>query len=343
MSFSELINQAQDLNAIHLHVVSGTKPCIKTRQGISTLGSAVFMPSDVYKLVDECLQPEMKKKLLEGEEVLFCYNHDGDIELRVHVYKQRGTLAISAKLIDTEIMSFKHLGFEDKLYESMMSQKTGLFLTSSERDSGRSTLALSYLQEIAKHRSVHIVSIEEVIERRFDENLKGLVSRCQLGLDSIAPQRSIAGFCKTDIQVCFLDSLDDKENFLNALELASRGILVVGTILAKDVEMLLQKILNLRITVGDYRNQLADVLGNVVHQKRLPSPDGQDRFIQEHFLNQVATKKHIRENKLQPILAFMHSLGKRGCKSYKQAYGERVLDGSMSADEVPSKYRPNND
>jgi len=343
MSFSELINQAQDLNAIHLHIVSGTKPRIKTRQGISTLGSAVFMPSDVYKLVDECLQPEMKKKLLEGEEVLFCYNHDGDIELRVHIYKQRGTLAISAKLIDAEIMSFKHLNFEDKLYESMMSQKTGLFLTSSERDSGRSTLALSYLQEIAKYRSVHIVSMEEVIERRFDENIKGLVSRCQLGLDVIDPQSSIAGFCKTDIQVCFLDSVDDPENFLNALDLASRGILVVGTILAKDVEMLLQKILNLRSVVGDYRNQLADVLGHVVHQKRLPRPEGQDRFIQEHFLNQVVTKKHIRENRLPPILAFMRTVGKKGCKSYQQAYSEYVLDGSISVDEVPSRYKSNSD
>ena len=107
MSFSELINQAQDLNATYLHIVSGTTPCIRTTEGIVTLGSAVYMPSDVYKLVDECLPPGMKKRLLEGGEVLFCYNHDGDIELRVHVYKQRGTLAISAKLIDAEIIDFK--------------------------------------------------------------------------------------------------------------------------------------------------------------------------------------------------------------------------------------------
>ncbi len=343
MSFSELINQAQDSNAIYLHIVSGTKPHIKTPQGISTLGSAVFMPSDVYKLVDECLQPEMKKRLLEGEEVLFCYNHDGDIELRVHIYKQRGTLAISAKLIDAEIMGFKQLGIEDNLYESMMSQKMGLFLTSSERDSGRSTLALSYMQEIARHRSVHIVSLEEVIERRFDENLKGLVSRCQLGVDAIDPQRSIAGFCKTDIQVCNLDSLDDPNDFLTALELASRGILVIGNLIAKDIEALLQKILNLKSVGGDYRNQLADVLGNIVHQKRLSGNDGQDIFVQEHFLNQVATRKHIRENKLQPILAFMRTIGKRGCKSYQQSYDKLVSDGLLSRDKVPSKYKINND
>ncbi|MEE2923276.1 MAG: hypothetical protein VX619_00725 [bacterium] len=343
MSFSELINQAQDSNAIYLHIVSGTKPRIKTPQGISTLGSAVFMPSDVYKLVDECLQPEMKKRLLEGEEVLFCYNHDGDIELRVHIYKQRGTLAISAKLIDAEIMGFKQLGIEDNLYESMMSQKMGLFLTSSERDSGRSTLALSYMQEIARHRSVHIVSLEEVIERRFDENLKGLVSRCQLGVDAIDPQRSIAGFCKTDIQVCNLDSLDDPNDFLTALELASRGILVIGNLIAKDTEALLQKILNLKSVGGDYRNQLADVLGNIVHQKRLSGNDGQDIFVQEHFLNQVATRKHIRENKLQPILAFMRTIGKRGCKSYQQSYDKLVSDGLLSRDKVPSKYKINND
>ena len=339
MSFSELINQAQDLHATYLHIVSGTVPCIRTTQGIVTLGSAVYMPSDVYTLVDECLPPGMKKRLLEGEEVLFCYNHDGDIELRVHVYKQRGTLAISAKLIDAEIIDFKEMNFDNDLYESMISQRTGLFLTSSERDSGKSTLALSYLQEIARDRAVHIVSMEEVIERRFDENLKGLVSRCQLGVDSIDSRRSIAGFCKTDIQVCFLDSLDDQQHFLAALELASRGILVVGTLIAKDLEMMFKKILNLRVVAGDYRNQLANVLGNVVHQKRILGPDGQYRYIQEHFFNQVATRKHIRENKLQPLLAFMRTVGKKGCKSYQQSYNECVVDGWLSEDDVPDHYR----
>ena len=339
MSFRELINQAQDSNAVYLYIVSGTKPRIKTPQGISTLGSAVYMPSDVYKLVDECLQPEMKKRLLEGEEVLFCYNHDGDIELRVHIYKQRGTLAISAKVIDAEIVSFDQLGIEGPLYDSMMSQKTGLFLTSSEKDSGRSTLALSYLQEIARCRSVHIVSLEEVIERRFDENLKGLITRCQKEIDAVNPRTSLKGFCKTDIQVCFLDSLDDPQDFKLALELASRGILVVGTLIAKDIETLLQKILNIRSAGKDYRNQLAEVLGNVVHQTRLCVSEGKDRFIQEHFLNQVATRKHLRENKLQPILAFMRTVSRKGCKSYQQSYKQLVSDGLLSADAVPPKYK----
>ena len=48
MSFSQLVNQAQDAKAAYLHIVSGTKPCIKTRQGIRTLGNSILMPSDVY-------------------------------------------------------------------------------------------------------------------------------------------------------------------------------------------------------------------------------------------------------------------------------------------------------
>ena len=130
MSFSELINQAQDLHATYLHIVSGTAPCIRTTQGIVTL--VIYMPSDVYKLVDECLPSYMKKRLLEGGKFFFCYNHDGDIELRVHVYKQRGTLAISAKLIDAEIIDLEEMNFDNDLYESMISQRTGLFLTSNE-------------------------------------------------------------------------------------------------------------------------------------------------------------------------------------------------------------------
>ena len=343
MSFSQLVNQAQDAKAAYLHIVSGTKPCIKTRQGIRTLGNSILMPSDVYQLVDECLQPEMKKKLLKGEEVLLCYNHDGDIELRLHVYKQRGTLAISAKLIDAEILSFNQLGIEESLYDSMMSQKTGLFLTSSERDSGRSTLALSFLQEVARNRSVHIVSIEEVIERRFDENIKGLISRCQAGVDALNTRTSLEGFCKTDIQVCFLDSLDDPEYFWHALELASRGILVVGTLIAKDIETLLHKILNIRSLQGDYRYKLADVLGHVVHQTCLQTEDGGPKFIREHFLNQVATRNHIRENKLQPILAYMRTVGNKGCKSYQQSYSNLVADELLRADDIPQKYQTNND
>lgn len=339
MSFRSLVNQAQDANAEYLHIVSGTQPKIQTRKGVETLSEQKLIPSEVYQLVDECLTPEAKQKLLTGDEVLICHNHDSDTELRVHVYKQRGTLALSAKFLDTKIDSLSHLGISDEMIDSLVKQRSGLLISSSQRNSGRSSLALSYLQEIATLRSVHIVSCEEVIEKRFSESLKGLITRCQYNEDILDLSDVIKGFWSTDLQVCFLDSLDDPVRFRSAVELATRGVLVVGTIMAENIEMIFQKIFRISAEDQTFRQMVANTLGHIIHQTRLHDVDGKNHFIREFFYNQAATRQHIRESRLQPLISFMRSVGNRGCQSYQRAYEDLVLSGAIQSEEIPKKYQ----
>jgi len=338
-SLQELVSNTREHKGQWLHVVSGTVPVCKSGSKIQRLGELRLMSAQVYQIVDSFINQGQKKKILQGEEVVTTVNVAENFQMRIHIYRQRGTLAFSGKLIPSKFATLMDLNFPEKLQRSFLKANRGLILIAGSRDSGRTRTLKALLDAYAKQSSVHIVSLEDSIEGSFPRYENSLISRRIYGFDVKDFESLEESLIKGDLNVLSVGEINNMDRLRLALNLSSRGILVIGTILGVDVEGVLMNLLNCFGGGLQFRMSVAEVLKGVYHRRTIQNLAGERYEIDESFVNYSPTRKHIRENHIQSVVSFMKTGGRSDCWDYSRSYQSLVDNGGLTVDEVPQKYR----
>ena len=294
-----IFTQAVKLNASDIHIHSDQKPALRIDGRLYVLDDHHVIDHDQLRIYVDNMLRENQKKDFEAR-----HQCDTSLEypelgiLRIHIYRQRGKLAMANRIIGSEIPDIQSLGLPP-LVHKLSHQQRGLVLVSGATSNGKSTTLAAIIEEINKQYSRHILTIEDPIEFVF-ENKNSVFSQRDVGIDTVDFNSSIVAAMREDPDVILISDLRDNETIENALIAAETGHLVFATTHAPTApDAITRLVATFPAEKQDaIRIKLAQNLRAVVAQRLIPKKGGVGRILACEYMMMSA---RIKELMLDPL------------------------------------------
>jgi len=336
-SFDELITEAIRRRASDMHLCAGAAPAVRVDGGLVPLTDHKCTPDDVRSTSMEIMNEEQRDRLQADGEVDFAYSISGVGRFRINVFRQRGTLALAARVLNPTIPSPQSLGIPDAVV-SMCDKKRGLVLVTGPTGSGKSTTLASLIDVINQKHTHHIITMEDPIEY-LHHHQKSIVNQREMGSDSKSYASALRAALREDPDVLLVGEMRDLETISTAITAAETGHLVFSTLHTIGAANTIDRIIDVfpPYQQQQIRSQLADVLECVVSQQLIPKSGGTGRVAAiEVMLANSAIRSHIRDAKTFQIASVMQTNRKAGMITMDDALLTLVQQNLISQDSALS-------
>ena len=276
------------------------------------------------------------EKYENGEEVDLGFEITGAGRFRINICQQRSNPRLVCRYIPDTIRTIEELNLPSAVLELTTGQR-GLILVTGATGSGKSTTLAAMIDQIARTRSCHIVTIEDPIEFIFKDR-KSIVTQREVGLDTRNFALALKYALRQDPDVILVGEMRDEETVLMAMAAAETGHLVLSTLHTNDASETVNRILG--VVSGPMQNQaraqLSSVLSGVISQRLLRRKDGKGRIAAvEVLLTNQRVKDMIadplRTNDLPKAIEESQSFG---MQSFDQALMRLVSQDLITKEEA---------
>lgn len=327
------MRDAVERHASDLHLSSGRAPSCRIYGVLGPMYGDSLQPADIQAIAFSIMDDRHKEVFMEAGEVDFAYSVAGVGRFRVNVFRQRGSVALVARILNLHIPSPEKLGVP-KSVVGMTDKKRGLVLVTGATGSGKSTTLASLIDIINHKYQYHIITLEDPIEylHRHD---KSIVNQREIGSDSKNYAAALRAALRQDPDVILVGEMRDLETISIAITAAETGHLVFSTLHTVGAASTVDRIIDVfpPYQQQQIRTQLADVLECVVSQQLLPKADGSGRVAaMEVMISNSAIKNQIRESKTFQIPSVLQTNRKAGMQTMDDAIYELYLRGEVTAE-----------
>lgn len=317
-----------------LHLSAEAIPAIRLDNEMKRLMLPPTTAAQLEELLKPLLTPAQRREFTRQLELDFAYSLDGAGRFRCNLYRQRGTLAFTARYVSDRIPSSAELGLPEYLEEYALKPQ-GLILVTGPNGHGKST-TLAYLVEyINRSRKANIVTIEDPIEYTFHHKQSNVNQR-EVGADTRSFAEGLKHIFRQNPDVIVIGELRDRESFEIAISAAGTGHLVLATMHSLSATATIDRIVDM--FPGDQqsqvRAQVAECLQLVVSQRLLRRAGGTGRVLAiEKLATSNRVKNAIREGKMHQLRGLMQSRGKE-FENIDESLGALVISGKVRMEEA---------
>jgi len=233
----------------------------------------------------------------------FHYSLENVAHFRIHMMKTNGNFGIVARVIPRKIPSFDDLNLPPVIRE-ITGNRNGLIIIAGATGSGKSTTMAAMLDHIISHRPVHVVTIEDPMEFRYNTSKKGTVCQRQLGEDVATYADGLSDALREAPDIIVAGEARDREVIQLALQASETGHLVMVTVHATTAVGTIQRLMSaFALDEQDaIRERLGQNLRAIVVQKLLPTKDGKGRIAAlEILICNSVVRHYILENRFSEI------------------------------------------
>ena len=298
-TIKKIFAQASRLKASDIHIHSDQKPAIR-------IDGNLYVLEDFPVIQHEHLKEIVEQMLRDDQKASFQVNHQIDTSLeypdlgilRVHLFRERGKLAMANRIIGSVIPDIKSLGVPP-MVQNLAHEKRGLILVSGATSNGKSTTLAGLIEIINQNYAKHILTIEDPIEFMFINN-KSIFSQRDIGIDTTSFGASIVAAMREDPDVILISDLRDNASIENALIAAETGHLVFATTHAPTApDAITRLVATFPAEKQDsIRIKLAQNLRAVVAQRLIPKKGGVGRVLACEYM---IMSSRIKELMLDPV------------------------------------------
>jgi twitching motility protein PilT len=331
--FEQLIRAAADRHASDLHISVGRPPSCRIDGTITPLAEAILKPPDIESIAYGIMNDVQITRLREDGEVDFAYSIINIGRYRVNVFRQRGTLALVARILNLHIPRPEELGLPRALVE-MAHKRRGLVLVTGATGSGKSTTLASLINVINERYNHHIITLEDPVEY-LHQHKKSIVNQREMGSDSKSFANALRAALRQDPDVILVGEMRDLETIATAITAAETGHLVFSTLHTIGAANTIDRIIDIfpAYQQQQIRTQLADVLECVVSQQLLQRRDGKGRIAAiELMLKTPAIQAHIREAKTFQIPSVLQTNKSKGMQTMDDAIFDLLAGMDVTRD-----------
>ncbi len=274
MDLDSLLKLMTDKQASDLHLKPTRPPLLRITGRLVPIEAEPLTPDDISAMILRILTPPQKQRLDERMSVDIGYGVRGLARFRGNIYMQRGTLAASFRRIPYVIKEIDTLGLPPTLLD-FCDLPMGLVLITGPTGSGKSTTLAGMIRHIAKHRPVHVITVEDPMEFLFTDDLASISQR-EVGTDTISFSEALKNAMRQDPDVIMVGEMRDPETVATVITAAETGHLVFSTLHTNSSTQTVDRILDTfpADQQGQVRTQLAQVLRGVVSMKLVERQDG---------------------------------------------------------------------
>lgn len=244
-----------------------------------------------------------------GKEILtkvgdddFSFSLNRQARFRCNVYRQRGTLAATYRVVTFGLPDPNSLSIPPMVIDLVKNNRNGMILVTGPAGSGKSTTLACMIDRINTDIGGHIITIEDPIEY-LHSHKKALVSQREIPNDASTFARALRAALRQAPDVIMLGEMRDYETMQTALTAAETGHMLLSSLhtvgAAKTIDRMIDAFpANQQQQV---RIQLSMVLRAVVSQRLIPTTDGRLTPVFEVMTVNPAVQNMIRDGKTHQI------------------------------------------
>ena len=324
--------------ASDLHLVSGQQPALRLRGEIERIKYKVLESDDLKAMLYE-IAPEDKVKVFEETgDIDFGYEIPGLARYRANFFVQKYGVAAVFRQIPEEILTAEQLGLPPVIPKLSMLPR-GLVVVTGPTGSGKSTTLAAIIDEANKIRKDHIITVEDPVE--FVHKSQGcIVNHREVGLHTQSFAAALKGALREDPDIILVGEMRDLETISLAIEAASTGHLVFGTLHTSSAAKTVDRIIEVfpSSEQAQIRSTLADGLRAVVAQVLFKRVDKKGRCAAlEILIATPAVRNLVREAKTHQINSMIQTGKKYGMLLLDDAIMELLNKGWIDPDEAYQK------
>ena len=334
-AFFKLMNEQ---GASDLHLVSGQPPALRLHGDIERIRYNVLSNDDLRALLYEITPEEKIKVFEETGDVDFGYEIPGLARYRANYFMQKYGIAAVFREIPSDILTAEQLGLPPVI-SKLANLPRGLVLVTGPTGSGKSTTLAAIIDQANKTRKDHIITVEDPIE--FVHKSQGcIVNHREVGMHTKSFSSALRGALREDPDIILVGELRDLETISLAIEAASTGHLVFGTLHTSSAAKTVDRVIEVfpSSEQAQIRSTLSDGLRAVVAQVLFKRIDKRGRCAAlEVMVATPAVRNLVRESKTHQIPSMIQTGKQYGMQLLDDAIMDLYKKRWISADEAYAK------
>ncbi len=334
-AFFKLMN---DQGASDLHLISGQPPALRVRGDMERVKYKTLDNDELKGMLYEIAPEEKVKVFEETGDTDFGYEIPGLARYRANFFMQKNGVAAVFREIPSSIMTAEQLGLPPVI-SKLASLPRGLVLVTGPTGSGKSTTLAAIIDVANRTRKDHIITVEDPIEF-VHESQSCIVNQREVGLHTKTFSAALRGALREDPDIILVGELRDLETISLAVEAASTGHLVFGTLHTSSAAKTVDRIIEVfpASQQPQIRSTLSDGLRAIVAQVLFKRIDVKGRCpALEILIANPAVRNLIREGKTHQVNSMIQTGRKYGMQLLDDAIMELYEKRRISADDAYAK------
>jgi twitching motility protein PilU len=334
MIVTPLLQLAADRKASDLFFSVGAPINIKIDGVMMPVNAQILTSEFVKRIAYELMTPE---RIVQFEAILemnFSMRAEGIGNFRVNIFKQRGTISVVIRCVQTHVLSTSELKLPEIL-NSLVMEKRGLVLVVGSTGSGKSTSLAAMIQYRNTHHSGHILTIEDPLEYLFHHD-KCIVNQREIGTDTHSYEEALVNGMREAPDVLMIGEIRDRETLKHALIFAQTGHLCLSTLHANNSYHALNRIVNF-FPYESRQSVLSDLsmcLRAIVSQRLVRNVQGKLIPAVEVLLNTSFIADLIKNDEIDKIREAIEKSISGGSQTFEQALYKLFKSGQITKEEA---------
>ena len=327
-----------DQGASDLHLVSGSQPILRVHGDMERVKYKLLENDELKSILYE-ICPENKIKVFEETgDIDFGYEVPNLARYRCNFFQQKWGIGAVFREIPSEILTAEQLGLPPVLNKLAMQHK-GMILVTGPTGSGKSTTLAAMIDYVNRNKKSHILTVEDPVEF-VHKSQSCVVNHREVGLHTQSFKAALRGALREDPDIILVGEMRDLETIELALEAASTGHLVFGTLHTQSAAKTVDRVIDVFPSnqQAQIRTTLSESLKGVVAQNLFKRIDKKGRIaVLEILVVTPATSNLIREGKTFQIPSVIQTGKKYGMQSLDDAILEAMQAKKISPEDAYDK------
>jgi len=327
-----------DQGASDLHLVSGSQPILRVNGEMERVKYKTLGNDELKAMLYE-IAPEDKVKVFEESgDIDFAYEIPNLARYRCNYFQQKWGIGAVFREIPSEILTSEQLGLPPIVKKLAMLHK-GMVLVTGPTGSGKSTTLAAMMDHANKNRKDHILTVEDPVEF-VHKSQSCIVNHREVGMHTKSFGTALRGALREDPDIILVGEMRDLETIALALEAASTGHLVFGTLHTPSAAKTVDRVIDVfpANQQAQIRTTLSESLKGVVAQNLFKRIDKKGRLaVLEILVVTAATSNLIREGKTFQIPSVIQTGKKFGMQSLDDAILEALQAKKISPEDAYDK------
>jgi twitching motility protein PilT len=228
LDLDQLLKFAVERGASDVHIKVGSPPFIRIDGRLERTDYQLVSPVETERIAFAIMPKQRADEFISTSEADFAYSVAGLGRFRVNVLRQRGSVGLVFRRVQSEIPGFAELGLPPAV-RKLAEHPRGLVLVTGPTGSGKTTTLASMIDYINETMQRHIVTIEDPIEVLHPDK-NSIVNQREVGTDTSDFLSALKRVLRQDPDVILVGEMRDSETVRTALAAAETGHLVFSTL-----------------------------------------------------------------------------------------------------------------
>ncbi|RMD91872.1 MAG: PilT/PilU family type 4a pilus ATPase [Alphaproteobacteria bacterium] len=319
-----------------LFLSAGSQPACRIDGKIFRIGRDELTGADCERIITAVMDGKQRAQYAERPEVNFSLGYPGVGRFRCNVFKQRGTMSMVIRHINTTIPTIEGLGLPE-VFKDIVMAKRGLVMMVGATGSGKSTSLAAMIDHRNRNDAGHIITIEDPIEY-LHSHQKGLVTQREVGTDTLHFRDALKSSLRQNPDAILVGEIRDQEVMEFALECSQTGHLCMATLHANSANQALERALSMfpQESHDQVRGNLAVNVSAIISQRLVRAIEGHLVPAIEILVNTPRIADLIEKWDLSSIKQAMEEGQQYGMQTFDQHLFRLCRDGVISEEEALS-------